>query len=105
MVVNESLYPGWSARIEGRSLPIWRANHLFMAVLVPAGTSQVDFVFSSARIRIGFWITALTAALIIGLQCFGSERLCRRPVLALAHAFHTLRGRERGSSGMTLEEA
>jgi hypothetical protein len=40
-------------------VPIWRANYLFRAVPVDAGSHRVRFAYRDARLAIGAWISAL----------------------------------------------
>ncbi|HTL46673.1 MAG TPA: hypothetical protein VL688_01285 [Verrucomicrobiae bacterium] len=49
-VVSETDYPGWSASVNGKEVPLLRAYGLFRAVyLEAAGTSTVEFRFSPWR--------------------------------------------------------
>jgi hypothetical protein len=48
-------YPGWSAKLDGRSIEVVRANGLFMGVAVPAGKHRLVFQFSPWS----FWIGLL----------------------------------------------
>ncbi|MGQ3355577.1 MAG: hypothetical protein ACT6XY_01915 [Phreatobacter sp.] len=45
LVLADAWHPWWSARIDGREVPILRAFGLVRAVEVPAGTSTVTFTF------------------------------------------------------------
>ena len=61
LVLHDIYYPGWIAEVDGKSVPIRRANHLFRAIELPAGTHRVTFrfaPFSPANLR-----NALNAAL------------------------------------------
>jgi hypothetical protein len=42
---SEIVYPGWHASLDGQTVPLFTANHVFRAVYVPAGSHQVDFIF------------------------------------------------------------
>lgn len=53
-------YPGWSARLRGRSLPILRVDHALMGVVVPAGEGVVEFHFESKWFPAGVMILLLT---------------------------------------------
>jgi hypothetical protein len=48
---RELFYPGWHARVNGRSSAITLANEIFQAVPLPAGHSQVDFFYRPTNIR------------------------------------------------------
>jgi hypothetical protein len=45
LVLHDVYYPGWVAEIDGKPVPIVRAEMLFRAVEVPAGTHHVTFRF------------------------------------------------------------
>lgn len=45
LIFNESNLPGWRATIDGPRTRIYRANHLFQAVLIPAGQHEVIFKY------------------------------------------------------------
>ncbi|MBD8897668.1 YfhO family protein [Rhodanobacter sp. DHG33] len=45
IVLGDLDAPGWRASIDGKNVPIHRANVLFRAVCVPAGTHQLIFAF------------------------------------------------------------
>jgi hypothetical protein len=46
MVLHDSFYPGWFAEIDGRRVPITRAEALFRGVEVPPGRHRVVFYFA-----------------------------------------------------------
>jgi hypothetical protein len=46
LVLHDIYYPGWIAEIDGRLAPILRADELFRAVELPAGTHRVMFRFT-----------------------------------------------------------
>lgn len=49
LVLGERFHPYWRATLDGRPVPILRANRLFRAVAVPAGRHQVVFLFDPWR--------------------------------------------------------
>ncbi len=73
MVLRRVFFPGWEARVNGKRVPLLRADYAFCAVELDAGTSIVDFVYSPASFRIGLWIAAL-APLLGGLLLFATRR-------------------------------
>ena len=64
LVLNDTLYPGWQAYIDGGRTTIWQANLAQRAVLIPsAGRHTVTFEFSSHPLRVGAIISGVAAAL------------------------------------------
>ncbi len=76
MVLRRALYPGWEARVNGKRVPLFRADYAFCAVELEAGTSKVDFVYRPASFRLGLWIAAL-APLLGGLLLFATRKFGR----------------------------
>lgn len=65
LVLLDTYYPGWVATVDGRPVPIYRANYLGRAVQVPGGDHRVRFVYRPWSFRVG------VAAFLIGLACLG----------------------------------
>lgn len=59
-VIAESWYPAWRAEVNGKLVPVHRANHAFMSVDVPAGTSTVKLHYSDRSFMLGIGITLAT---------------------------------------------
>jgi membrane protein YfhO len=53
LVLADSAYPGWQARVDGADTPIFRANALFRAIRLPGGAHRVEFVYNPWSARIG----------------------------------------------------
>jgi hypothetical protein len=73
LVLAQSWYPGWKARVNGIEAPLLRANAAFVAVELPSGLSVVEIVYEPKSIEAGLWIALASG--IVGLWC-----LFRRPV-------------------------
>ena len=43
LVLNEMYYPGWTAHIDGKSVPVFKANYFMRAIAVPPGDHTVVF--------------------------------------------------------------
>jgi hypothetical protein len=65
LVLSDSWYPGWRATVDGHEVPIFRANVLFRAVVVPAGEHLVEFSYQPASFRLGAAVSAVS--LLVGL--------------------------------------
>lgn len=61
LVLSDSYFPGWKARVDGVPTPIIRANHQFRAVPLEPGSHTVEFSFEPDSLRLGGVITAGTA--------------------------------------------
>jgi hypothetical protein len=60
VVLSDSIYAGWGAEIGGKPTRVMRANGLFRAVAVPAGTHTILFAFRPAPVIYGFVISLLS---------------------------------------------
>jgi uncharacterized membrane protein YfhO len=52
LVLHDPYHPWWVAELDGREVPILRADVLFRAVRVPAGRHRLRFLFRPFR---GAW--------------------------------------------------
>ena len=69
-VLSDRWYPGWKATVDDVESPVLRANGVFMAVLVPAGVSDLELRFAPGSFLLGAAISmagllALTTAWIM----------------------------------------
>jgi len=53
LVMAQSWHPGWEVSIDGEPAPILRANHAFMATVIPAGEHQVVFEYHEPSLALG----------------------------------------------------
>ena len=76
LVLTDSYYPGWEAKVDGEPTPIYRADHVFRAVFVPPGRHTVAFHFAQPLFWLGAAIAAVTAC---GLVVLALITLLRKP--------------------------
>jgi hypothetical protein len=74
LVLSESYYPGWRARIGDRVLPVQRTNVSLQGVVVPPGHHVVVFELVSNTFRLGAAVTVLAA---VALAVLGGRSLSR----------------------------
>lgn len=68
LVLTDTYYPGWEAEVNGRTVPIYRANLTSRAIALDAGHHQVVFSYRPHTFYTGTAISLLTLlATIIGL--------------------------------------
>lgn len=67
VTIAQAFYPAWRARVDGRPVKLWRANHAFQALEVPAGSHRVEVQYVDRRFQIGLGISLVTLLLWLGL--------------------------------------
>ncbi|NLI48211.1 MAG: YfhO family protein [Acidobacteria bacterium] len=69
LVVRDVWYPGWTARLDNRIVPIHRADYLFRAVTVPAGTHQLEMRYEPAGWTASWLVSGagFISVLVLGL--------------------------------------
>lgn len=65
LLVAETWYPDWHARVDGAEAPIHRANYAQLSLELPPGARTVDLVFSSDAYRTGKIVSALSLLLAL----------------------------------------
>ncbi len=58
VVLADSWYPGWTARVDGRDAPVYRANLIFRAVPLESGEHSIEFVYEPLSFKIGAAVSA-----------------------------------------------
>ncbi len=78
LILLDAFEKGWTASIEsGADIPIWRANALVRAVVVPAGKHVVTFSYQTPLLKAGAWASMAGVLLCLGL-IVRAHRLVRR---------------------------
>ncbi len=69
LVVSDLWFPGWSATVNEKRLPVLRGNFSFRVVPLPAGEHLVKFTFQPPGFQVGMIVTIMTligcAALLV----------------------------------------
>jgi len=73
LVISQTWYPGWSARVNGEPSEILRANVAFQAVEVPAGTSSVELRYREPGLAAGAALSGVSLAFCIVLVWRGGR--------------------------------
>ncbi|MCK9419651.1 MAG: YfhO family protein [Nitrospirae bacterium] len=74
LVVNDSYWPGWRATIDGKDVPIWRADFIVRAMPWPAGHHVLEMKYDPPEVRIGWLISLLGAIALIAASVFELRR-------------------------------
>ena len=67
LVVGEHNYPGWEARVNGRSEPVTLARGQWLAVPVKKGNSEVALDYRPASVRWGAYVSGSGLIVVLGL--------------------------------------
>ena len=73
VVVPNPDYPGWSATVDGQAAEIVRVDASFQAVLVPAGSSLVEFDFAPSFLGLALLVTALAVVALVATWRLGDR--------------------------------
>jgi hypothetical protein len=74
LLLSDTWYPGWEARIDGEGVSIWRGDYLFRAVPVPAGQHVVEFVYRPVSFLAGVVLAAAAIVLLAWAIWYGRLR-------------------------------
>jgi uncharacterized membrane protein YfhO len=68
ITISQSHYAPWKAYVDGAPAKLWRANHAFQAVEVPAGEHRVRLRYEDRMFKIGALISGIALlAILIGV--------------------------------------
>jgi hypothetical protein len=65
LVLTDPWYPGWTASVDGNPARLFRADHAFRAVTLPAGRHRVRFDFDPPSLRVGKAVTLATILFVV----------------------------------------
>jgi hypothetical protein len=71
--ICQAYYHNWHARVDGRPVPLWRADYAFQAVEVPAGKHEVTLEYEDRMFHIGAFLAAWAALLCLALCLIPGE--------------------------------
>jgi hypothetical protein len=64
LVLTDAWYPGWRVRVDGQEAALLRADVIFRAVQVPAGSHVVEFEYAPQSFRTGV-LVSVTAFIVL----------------------------------------
>ena len=67
LVLFDTYFPGWTATVDGRETPIYRANYTFRAVALSAGTHTVAFAYRPMSFRLGLAASGIVLVALTAL--------------------------------------
>lgn len=71
--ISDTYFPGWNAKVNNKPTKIYRANYNFRAVLVPAGSSTIDFSYLPTHFPLAVAISIVSFVLLAGVSIFSNR--------------------------------
>ncbi|HET9210499.1 MAG TPA: YfhO family protein, partial [Thermoanaerobaculia bacterium] len=68
VIVTETAWTGWRARLDGREVPLGIGDHAFLAVAVPQGTHRIELFYRPRSFELGLGLSAAALALIAAVS-------------------------------------
>ena len=65
VVVAQTFYHNWRASVDGKRVPLLRANYAFQAVEIPAGAHDIKLVYVDRNFRIGLLLSVITLVIAV----------------------------------------
>jgi hypothetical protein len=65
LLLADTFYPGWTARVDGAPTPIYRANHSVRGIQLPKGRHEVRFTYEPPGFKRGLQITVLAVSILL----------------------------------------
>jgi hypothetical protein len=77
LILLDAFYPGWRAEVDGRSVPIRRANGAFRSVAVAPGRHEVRFSYRPASVVVGGAISIAALVILVGALLLSRRKSAR----------------------------
>lgn len=78
VMVSQTWYPGWVARVDGKKTAILHANYLFVGIEVPAGQHTVELVYQPNSFVFGLLLSILVWIILLAWKSGRLERISRQ---------------------------
>ena len=78
LVLSELYYPGWRAYVDGKNVPILRADYILRAIPLTPGKHAVSFLYRPLSFIIGAVITLMTLAFLAFIYLSAFRRVMKR---------------------------
>ena len=73
LVMSEPMYPGWRATVDGRPVPLLRANYAFRGVALESGRHRVELRFRSLPAEAGIVLSTIGVVSVLALAWFSGR--------------------------------
>ena len=70
LVLSEMNYPGWNVRVNGQTVPTYRADGMLRALVAPAGDSRVTLRYAPGSFLAGAILSVLTLVVALAIAAY-----------------------------------
>ena len=77
LVMSEIYEPGWKAYLDGESVPIYPTDIALRGIELPAGSHTVELRYEPLSLRLGFAVSFVAHALLVGVLAMGTVQFYR----------------------------
>jgi hypothetical protein len=74
LVLADAFYPGWTATVDGRPVPIMPVDLALRGVPLGPGSHRVEMTYRDPSLRLGLWLSLLGLSGLLGLAFLGRRR-------------------------------
>lgn len=65
LFVSDTIYPGWSVKVDGQESTLYQANYAFRAAFVPSGNHTIEFIYYPDSFKKGLIISSVALVVLI----------------------------------------
>ncbi len=70
VVINNSWYPKWKARVNGQEIPVFRVNNSMRGVISPSAGAEIDMYYDEGNLKLYLMLSMLVLAGVYGYGIF-----------------------------------
>lgn len=74
VILTDTFYPGWEARVDGGKAKIWETYGMLRGVVAEAGAHRIEFVYRPWTLYAGAWLSLVSLLGVAGLAYWERRR-------------------------------
>ncbi len=74
VLLTDTAFPGWTATVDGRAVPIVNANYMFRGVVVRSGKHVVEYHYDPVSFTIGSRVTIVSLLVFVTMLLFPQHK-------------------------------
>ena len=78
LVIADSWHPNWKASVNGKEVPIFKANGIFKGIALPSGEVKLNLLFDNSIYYPGIWVSFISWSVFFLMWGLFAFRLRKR---------------------------